>query len=610
MEESNHAWQAAAPSAAAAAGSPAAVDPAAAAAPSNAAAEEEPADAARAATAKSSPRMQTRGGNSRKSPAAYLPRSSRRSSSSSSSRRDVRRRGGRNSSSSRSSLVKRSPSQGGLRPSPAADVGSVSPHSTSAAAATAAAAAEQRSTKVQQRVAAAQLFWCRIAEELAEAPGKCDVCGGAESTEENAILFCDACDVPVHLHCYGLDSVPPGDWYCDFCLDALEQEAAAAAAAAAEAAADAAAEATASAPAGPSAEDNCAGGETIANASSSIKRSSRRSRNSSSSSSSNSSSSKNPHAQEDAQVLFPRWCCLCPRRSGALIRALEGPWVHASCALWLPEVETVPAAAAAAVPVSPLSPTAKSAAAAAAAASAAAAGGTSPRAAEDHPQDRGKHSSNSSNSSNSGVPAPSPFLGSSGGRAPACHSPCAGSSSSSSSSGRLRVAGCGGVSDERFEGRCALCCWTGGALLQCVAAGCSNKIHPVCCRLFACGPDLCTQSEKLLQGRRETLVALCPEHEHLHTELREAEDTPQGTLRLHPVSQLWQLLKRSGDALQVRAAVAAAVAAAAAASVQQQLMQLLHQLLLHFLLHLLLAAATLAAAFSATESCVSLAMSI
>ncbi|OEH75966.1 hypothetical protein cyc_03490 [Cyclospora cayetanensis] len=40
-----------------------------------------------------------------------------------------------------------------------------------------------RLRRTQQRISAAQAFWQRILEELSEAPGKCDVCGGAEATE-------------------------------------------------------------------------------------------------------------------------------------------------------------------------------------------------------------------------------------------------------------------------------------------------------------------------------------------------------------------------------------------------------------------------------------------
>ncbi|XP_026193297.1 PHD finger protein rhinoceros, partial [Cyclospora cayetanensis] len=185
-----------------------------------------------------------------------------------------------------------------------------------------------RLRRTQQRISAAQAFWQRILEELSEAPGKCDVCGGAEATEENAILFCDACDVPVHLNCYGVEAVPPGDWYCDYCQDVLRQEVAAAEAAAGEASQPAAAAAKAAMASHLPAPS------------------------SSSSSSSRGSRSTKMRPQEDLHAPFPRCCWLCPRRSGALVRTVEGPWVHVACALWTPELEVVSrGASAASLPV-------------------------------------------------------------------------------------------------------------------------------------------------------------------------------------------------------------------------------------------------------------------
>ncbi len=46
----------------------------------------------------------------------------------------------------------------------------------------------------------------------------CDICGDGESTGENRIIFCDACDLSVHQHCYGIEKVPRGDYFCRACL--------------------------------------------------------------------------------------------------------------------------------------------------------------------------------------------------------------------------------------------------------------------------------------------------------------------------------------------------------------------------------------------------------
>ena len=47
----------------------------------------------------------------------------------------------------------------------------------------------------------------------------CGVCGGEESRRGDEILFCDGCDVGVHLGCYGVEELPADDeaWYCDAC---------------------------------------------------------------------------------------------------------------------------------------------------------------------------------------------------------------------------------------------------------------------------------------------------------------------------------------------------------------------------------------------------------
>ncbi|OEH79508.1 hypothetical protein cyc_05505 [Cyclospora cayetanensis] len=122
--------------------------------------------------------------------------------------------------------------------------------------------------------------------------------------------------------------------------------------------------------------------------------------------------------------------------------------------------------------------------------------------------------------------------------------------SSSNNNGRLCVLGCGSVPDERFDGRCALCLWTGGILLPCAAVGCNNKLHPICCRLFACGQDLWSQS-KIQQAGRASLALLCAEHQPVNGDGNGlGREAPQDALRLHPVTQLWRLLQRSGDALQ------------------------------------------------------------
>lgn len=45
----------------------------------------------------------------------------------------------------------------------------------------------------------------------------CSICNDGEVTPENQILFCEACDVPVHQMCYGIEEIPEGDYYCIAC---------------------------------------------------------------------------------------------------------------------------------------------------------------------------------------------------------------------------------------------------------------------------------------------------------------------------------------------------------------------------------------------------------
>ena len=53
----------------------------------------------------------------------------------------------------------------------------------------------------------------------------CHVCGeGAPDhwREDDEIIFCDGCDVQVHLSCYGLTKVPEGEWRCVGCEDGVD----------------------------------------------------------------------------------------------------------------------------------------------------------------------------------------------------------------------------------------------------------------------------------------------------------------------------------------------------------------------------------------------------
>jgi hypothetical protein len=45
----------------------------------------------------------------------------------------------------------------------------------------------------------------------------CYVCGDGQYEDDNLILFCSLCNMPVHQKCYGILIVPEGDWICHLC---------------------------------------------------------------------------------------------------------------------------------------------------------------------------------------------------------------------------------------------------------------------------------------------------------------------------------------------------------------------------------------------------------
>ncbi len=51
-----------------------------------------------------------------------------------------------------------------------------------------------------------------ITARLAFDDDVCDICRGGESLDGDVLLCCERCEVWVHQACYGVHSVPSGDW--------------------------------------------------------------------------------------------------------------------------------------------------------------------------------------------------------------------------------------------------------------------------------------------------------------------------------------------------------------------------------------------------------------
>mmetsp|Transcript_44943 Transcript_44943/g.74586 ORF Transcript_44943/g.74586 Transcript_44943/m.74586 type:complete len:224 (-) Transcript_44943:293-964(-) len=106
----------------------------------------------------------------------------------------------------------------------------------------------------------------------------CAVCGEGDWEDDNAIIFCDSCDLAVHQVCYGAGArhIPEGDqpWFCDVCRHL------------------------------------------------------------------GSSSRAGRYTKKGATLqTHQKECIMCPDRGGALKRTTDSRWAHITCALWVPGVQ-------------------------------------------------------------------------------------------------------------------------------------------------------------------------------------------------------------------------------------------------------------------------------
>lgn len=72
-------------------------------------------------------------------------------------------------------------------------------------------------TKCQQNMASALTSENALSIEYDEST-VCDVCKDKESEDTNEMIFCDVCNVCVHQACYGIATIPEGEWICKPCV--------------------------------------------------------------------------------------------------------------------------------------------------------------------------------------------------------------------------------------------------------------------------------------------------------------------------------------------------------------------------------------------------------
>lgn len=46
---------------------------------------------------------------------------------------------------------------------------------------------------------------------------QCAICNNGDYEDEDLIVFCGNCNIPVHQKCYGIDEIPDSDWICNNC---------------------------------------------------------------------------------------------------------------------------------------------------------------------------------------------------------------------------------------------------------------------------------------------------------------------------------------------------------------------------------------------------------
>lgn len=45
----------------------------------------------------------------------------------------------------------------------------------------------------------------------------CSICEITDANDVDPLVYCDKCNVAVHKLCYGIKTIPEGDWFCNIC---------------------------------------------------------------------------------------------------------------------------------------------------------------------------------------------------------------------------------------------------------------------------------------------------------------------------------------------------------------------------------------------------------
>ena len=54
--------------------------------------------------------------------------------------------------------------------------------------------------------------------QIAQEDACCAICSVGDYEDDDQIVFCVRCSMPVHQSCYGIERIPENDWMCNNCI--------------------------------------------------------------------------------------------------------------------------------------------------------------------------------------------------------------------------------------------------------------------------------------------------------------------------------------------------------------------------------------------------------